>query len=133
MCASLNLALYFFGHSATTAMEQESRTGLITGLGDYILSHTPQASSMPPATYDDLFGGPWADNRQQEATHRELTKSIGESLRGERVGSTFLIFKIFFRIGFSCLPASLWDNLLLHDRGRHREEEHSRKGQEDNH
>ena len=115
MCASLNLALYFFGHSATTAIEQESRTGLITGLGDYILSHAPQASSMPPATYDDLFGGPWADNRQHEATHRELSKSIGESLRGERSCAGVRILKTFSRIGFSCLPASLWDNLLLHD------------------
>ena len=96
MCASLNLALYFFGHYATTAIEQESRTGLITGLGDYILSHAPQASSMPPATYDDLFGGPWADNRQLEATHRELSRSIGESLRGEKSCTGILSFNTFF-------------------------------------
>ena len=82
ICAALNMALYFFGHNGTTAIEQEAQTGLVTGLGDYILKHAPQAASMPPASYDDLFMGPWATNKELEITHRELSKSIGESLRG---------------------------------------------------
>jgi ascorbate-specific PTS system EIIC-type component UlaA len=64
-------------------LTQESQSGLITGLGDFILSHFPQASSMPSATYGELFGGPWAKDKEHEAKHKKLSKSIGESLRGE--------------------------------------------------
>ena len=84
-------------------LAQESQVGLITGLADYIHSHAPQASSMPAATYDDLFGGPWANNRKHEATHRQLSKSIGESLRGERGRgfSEFWIYRLFIDMDFS--------------------------------
>ena len=56
---------------------------------------------MPAATYDDLFGGPWANNRKHEATHRQLSKSIGESLRGEREFSEFWIYRHFLDMDFS--------------------------------
>ena len=91
ICAMLNLALYFFGHTGVTAIEQEAQSGLITGVGDYIFNHAPQAVSMPAATYDDLFGGPWANNRDLEATHRSLSKNIGESLKGKQLFAEIII------------------------------------------
>ena len=94
-------------------LTQESQVGLITGLADYIHSHAPQASSMPAATYDDLFGGPWANNRKHEATHRQLSKSIGESLRGEIEIRVFRLgFTDIFRHGLFCILAFVWDNIL---------------------
>jgi len=47
MCYSLNTAYYFFGHEARTALGQEEETGLVTGLGKYILEYAPYAASMP--------------------------------------------------------------------------------------
>ena len=61
---------------------QESMTGLVTGVEDFIRANAPVALHMPPATYDQYFVGPWATEIGHEAKHRELTKSIGESLRG---------------------------------------------------
>ena len=97
LCFALNIANYFFGHNATTFIEQvsrtrktlhsdfflfqESMTGLVSGMEDFILANAPMAINMPPASYDDYFAGPWATDREQEAKHRELTKSIGQSLR----------------------------------------------------
>ena len=98
LCFALNIANYFFGHNATTLIEQvngihgifnsdffhfqESMTGLVSGVEDFILANAPVAINMPPASYDDYFAGPWATDREQEAKHRELTKSIGQSLQG---------------------------------------------------
>ena len=48
---------------------------------------------MPPAAYDDYFCTPWATDREDEAKHRELTKSIGESLRG-KIDKTCLYFLV---------------------------------------
>ena len=61
---------------------QESMTGLVTGVEDFIRANAPVALNMPPPSYDDYFAGPWATDREQEAKHRELTKSIGQSLQG---------------------------------------------------
>ena len=58
-------------------------TGLITGIEDFIRANAPVALDMPPATYDEFFKGPWAKDRVHEKKHRELTKCIGESLRGK--------------------------------------------------
>ena len=58
-------------------------TGLVTGVEDFIRANAPVALNMPPATYDQYFVGPWATEREHEAKHRELTKSIGESLKGK--------------------------------------------------
>ena len=41
---------------------------------------------MPPASYDEYFVSPWATEREHELKHRELTKSIGESLKGKVLG-----------------------------------------------
>ena len=57
-------------------------TGLISGVEDFIRANAPVALHMPPATYDEYFTGPWATDREHENKHRELTKSIGESLLG---------------------------------------------------
>ena len=57
-------------------------TGLVSGVEDFILANAPVAMNMPPASYDEYFAGPWATDREQEAKHRELTKSIGQSLQG---------------------------------------------------
>ena len=83
ICSMLNLALYFFGHQGTTAIQQEEQSGLVTGLGDYIHKYAPLAVNMPPATYDHLFVGPWTCNGELEVTHKSLSKNIGESLRGD--------------------------------------------------
>ena len=53
------------------------------GLGDYIRDNAPMAINMPIDDYDVFFGGPWATDEKYEAKHRELTKSIGESIRGK--------------------------------------------------
>ena len=58
-------------------------TGLVTGVEDFIRDNAHVALHMPPATYDQYFVGPWATEIGHEAKHRELTKSIGESLRGK--------------------------------------------------
>ena len=58
-------------------------TGLNAGLGDYIRANALGAINMPLSAYDDYFAGPWATDREHEAKHRELTKSIGESIRGK--------------------------------------------------
>jgi len=83
LCFALNQANYFFGHTGKTAIEQEDDTGLVTGLGDYIRANIPGAVNMPPAAYDEYFVSPWATEREHELNHRKLTKSIGESLRGD--------------------------------------------------
>ena len=56
------------------------------GLGDYIRDNAPMAINMPIDDYDVFFGGPWATDEKHEAKHRELTKSIGESIRGKLGG-----------------------------------------------
>ena len=61
---------------------QEAMTGMITGIEDFIRANAPVALDMPPATYDEFFTAPWAKDREHEKKHRELTKSIGETLRG---------------------------------------------------
>ena len=68
-------------------------TGLVSGIGDYIRTNAPEAFNMPPAAYDDYFCTPWATDREDEAKHRELTKSIGESLRG-KIDKTCLYFLV---------------------------------------
>ena len=55
----------------------------MSGVEDFIRANAPVAVNMPPASYDDYFAGPWATDRDHEAKHRELTKNIGESLRGK--------------------------------------------------
>ena len=62
---------------------QESMTGLVTGVEDFIRANAPVALNMPPASYDQYFVGPWATEREHEDKHRQLTKSIGESLKGK--------------------------------------------------
>ena len=62
---------------------KEEKTGLVSGVGDFIKANAPGAVNMPPAAYDEFFAGPWATDREYEAKHRELTKSIGESIRGK--------------------------------------------------
>ena len=70
-CFSVNSSYYFFGHNGTTAIEQvtenpsllgltanmlqETQTGLMTGLVDFILKNAPFAKALPDAKYDDYF------------------------------------------------------------------------------
>ena len=61
---------------------KEARTGLVSGVEDFIRANAPVAVNMPPASYDDFFVGPWATEREHEDKHRALTKSIGTSLQG---------------------------------------------------
>ena len=49
---------------------------------EFVLTNAPSAINMPCASYDDYFAGPWATEREYEAKHRELSKSIGETLKG---------------------------------------------------
>lgn len=66
---------------------QERATGLITGIEEFILANNaPVALDMPCETYDSCFVTPWASDRNFEATHRELTKSVGQTLKGIFVG-----------------------------------------------
>ena len=53
------------------------------GLGDYIRDNAPVAINMP---IDVFFCGPWATDEKYKAKHRELTKCIGESIRGKLGG-----------------------------------------------
>ena len=76
---------------------QESTTGLVSGVEEFIRANAPVAVNMPPASYDEYFAGPWATEREHEAKHRELTKSIGESLRGRSFDSKYCYqFKVYF-------------------------------------
>ena len=47
--------MYFYGHNASTSIEQEEQTGLFTGLGDYIMANCPAAKDMPPALYEMYY------------------------------------------------------------------------------
>eukprot|EP00092_Neocalanus_flemingeri_P024863 GFUD01026959.1.p1 GENE.GFUD01026959.1~~GFUD01026959.1.p1 ORF type:complete len:871 (+),score=185.18 GFUD01026959.1:91-2703(+) len=94
LCFSLNIANYFFGHNAKTAIEQEEMPGMVTGLGDYIRANAPEAVNMPLAAYDDYFAGPWATAREHEARHRELTKSIGDSIKDLDFSAYLLLYGI---------------------------------------
>ena len=58
-------------------------TGIVTGIEDYIRANAPMAVNMPFDDYDLYFAGPWATATEHEAKHRELTRSIGESIRGK--------------------------------------------------
>ena len=72
-------------------------TGLVSGVEEFIRANAPVAVNMPPASYDEYFAGPWATEREHEAKHRELTKSIGESLRGSSFDSTnYYQFNVHF-------------------------------------
>ena len=55
----------------------------MTGLREYVRCHAPDAVNMPPASYDEYFVGPWATERKHEVKHRELTKAVGDSLKGK--------------------------------------------------
>ena len=66
-------------------------TGLVSGVEDFILANAPVAINMPPASYDEYFAGPWATDRDHEAKHRELTKSIGQSLKGRSRSVSFTV------------------------------------------
>eukprot|EP00092_Neocalanus_flemingeri_P012947 GFUD01013946.1.p1 GENE.GFUD01013946.1~~GFUD01013946.1.p1 ORF type:complete len:796 (+),score=184.42 GFUD01013946.1:66-2453(+) len=94
LCFALNISNYFFGHNAKTAIEQEEMTGLVTGLGDYIRANAPVAVNMPLAAYDEYFAGPWGTDRELEAKHRELTKSIGESIRDLNFSAYLLLYGV---------------------------------------
>ena len=54
-CFALNCSMYFYGHSAATSIEQEEQTGIITGLGAYIMANYPAAKDMPPALYESYY------------------------------------------------------------------------------
>eukprot|EP00092_Neocalanus_flemingeri_P077197 GFUD01095831.1.p1 GENE.GFUD01095831.1~~GFUD01095831.1.p1 ORF type:complete len:155 (+),score=37.31 GFUD01095831.1:40-465(+) len=49
---------------------------------------------MPLAAYDDYFAGPWATAREHEARHRELTKSIGDSIKDLDFSAYLLLYGI---------------------------------------
>ena len=87
ICYSLNVALWFFGHNATTAVGQvlllldnmslwslswspllqEDLTGMDTGMKDYLtLNHPDLLDKLTPNYYDEIFVVPWATNRQFE-------------------------------------------------------------------
>ena len=51
------------------------------------MSNAPEALNMPCETYDDFFVGPWATEKQYETKHRELTESVGKTLKGTRLSS----------------------------------------------
>lgn len=83
VCFSLNIALFFFGHRAVTAVQQEEMTGLETGLKEYLMVHNPDLmETLPPTRYDEVFIVPWATSRDVEVTHRELMQSVGATIRG---------------------------------------------------
>ena len=62
---------------------KEEKTGLVSGVGDFIKANAPGAVNMPTAAYEHYFIDHWAKDTEYEAKHRELTKSIGESIRGK--------------------------------------------------
>ena len=79
------------------------KTGMNTGLSDYILQHAPFAASMANAKYDEYYRSerllfsyviwiiihiaffirsPWATSTELELQHKNLFKEIGSSLQG---------------------------------------------------
>ena len=101
---------------------KESVTGLDTGVEDFIRANAPVALNMPAATYDQYFVGPWATEREHEAKHRELTKSIGESLRGKiwqclALDQEVSLLHFNFRTWLFLLFAVVWHNPVQHQQG----------------
>merc|ERR1719418_189667 len=80
-CFSVNSSFYFFGHNGNTAIEQETQTGLMTGLVDFIVKDAPFARSLPDTKYDEYFRPPWASSRELEQKHRFILKETGNSLQ----------------------------------------------------
>ena len=76
-------------------------TGIVTGLEEYIRANAPMAINMPFLDYDLYFAGPWATATEHEAKHRELTRSIGESIRGKSGRSIQVKYVGFKGIGIS--------------------------------
>ena len=65
------------------------------------MTHVPAAINMPCETYEDFFVGPWATDKQHEKRHRELSKSIGDSLKGLGLGYLDMNL-IFLDLDFIC-------------------------------
>merc|ERR1719481_1310488 len=94
-CFSVNLAFFFFGHDAKTAVDQEEQTGLRTGLKEYLMEHYPEAVGVVPAVhYDQYFAGPWATSNEAEAKHRQLMLSVGSSMKGMDNSCYLLLYGI---------------------------------------
>jgi len=95
ICFSLNVAVYFFGHQATTAVQQDMETGLDTGMGDFLRAHHPDLiDTLPPVAYDDIFIVPWATSRHVEKKHRDLLESVGKTLKGLDFNGYLLLYGI---------------------------------------
>ena len=85
----------------------------MSGIEEFVLANAPSAINMPCATYDEYFAGPWAAEREYEAKHRELTKSIGETLKGLcSFLAKYSIHLFIFRAGLYMLHAAVWDNAV---------------------
>ena len=69
-------------------------SGLVSGLGDFIKANAPGAVNIPTAAYEHYFIDHWAKDTEYEAKHRELTKSIGESIRGKPILSSGTLYLI---------------------------------------
>lgn len=95
ICYSLNVALWFFGHNATTAVGQEDLTGMDTGMKDYLtLNHPDLLDKLTPNYYDEIFVVPWATNREVEETHKDLLQSVGKTLRALDFNGYLLLYGI---------------------------------------
>jgi len=95
ICYSLNVALWFFGHNATTSKGQESSTGMDTGMTDYLTLHHPDLLDILPAsTYDEIFVVPWATSRDVEEAHKSLLQDVGRTLRTLDFNGYLLLYGI---------------------------------------
>jgi len=95
ICYSLNVALWFFGHNATTAMGQEDSTGMDTGMKDYLtVNHPDLLDKLTPNYYDEIFVVPWATNREVEETHKDLLQSVGKTLKALDFNGYLLLYGI---------------------------------------
>lgn len=94
LCFSLNMAHFYFGHTAQTAIDQERLTGLDTGLGDYIRTQASAAAGMGAAVYENHFIAPWATSREHEAIHKKASKIIGETTKELDVCAYLLLYGI---------------------------------------
>jgi len=83
VCQELMTAYFFFGHNATTILEQEKTCGLVSNFTDYIMKEAPYAANMPARSYDSIYQHPWAASYEDEQKHKRTQQLVGESMRGK--------------------------------------------------
>ena len=55
VCMELFSALFFFGHTGNTLVEQVDTCGLVTRFREYVQMEAPYANRLPAMNYESLY------------------------------------------------------------------------------